>query len=289
MQLREARRSIACAVRLEPSNREYRRARARIYRRHDNASSWRRELSLNLKMGTMQDMVTVAWTLGDDPFAVAQSLAHQLALTESERTLYNLVVSHQVQMNLSLPAWEPPAWMMPPDQVQEFTMKGLARTRRHYIDDSLRRTHDKDGNAKAHEVTWSRLAIELLVRDARASAHKVSGPSLLSLRTSEGRQSNILTRTNNLSKQYYGAADSHLFSALRIIADAEGVGRNSMQGKKVAVISVGTSTDESSAAWYEAVCLAWGSRSCTSFRPCQALNQSVIPISSKSALAADAP
>ena len=58
--------------------------------------------------------------------------------------------------------------------------------------------------------------------------------------------------------------DSHLFSALRVVAES------GMHDKKVAVISIGTSTDEASGAWYEAVCLAWGSQSCTSFRPCAA-------------------
>jgi hypothetical protein len=71
-----------------------------------------------------------------------------------------------------------------------------------------------------------------------------------------------MTRPARTSR-YYGVADSHLFSALRVVAES------GMQDKKVAVISIGTSTNEASSAWYEAVCLAWGSQSCTSFRPCQ--------------------
>ena len=88
-----------------------------------------------------------------------------------------------------------------------------------------------------------------------------------------------MTSSFALIPQFYGVADSHLFSALRVIAEREAgaPGANGMQGKNVAVISIGTSTEESSAAWYEAVCLAWGSQACTSFRPCASKGASVRP------------
>lgn len=125
----------------------------RISAKHANASRWQQAhlLSLNLKMGPMAEMATVAWTVGDDPFAIAGSLRRELGLSpEWQQTLYHLVTSHEVQMNLSLPALEPAPWDVPPGEVAAFTMDGRVGMRRHYIDESRRRDRGKPEPAWAH-------------------------------------------------------------------------------------------------------------------------------------------
>ena len=56
------------------------------------------------QMGGMAEHATVGWMRGDDPYSVAQSLAEQLSLKEEwEQPLYQLVVNHELALNLSLP------------------------------------------------------------------------------------------------------------------------------------------------------------------------------------------
>lgn len=218
-ELQEARRAISAALRLEPTSHEFRRVKARIVRACDSArSNVPLQLSVTLKMGSMPAQETVAWNVGDDPYMVACSLAEQLNLADDfVLPLYQLVVSEEERQDLRPPASTTAApWHIPAELASAFSLHNRSVLRRHYIDDSVRQPR-----------TWTRGALEALVRDARAGAHK-----------------------------FYGTADSHLFAALhtlhRVPSTAAGEARRrlpGLRGKRVAVVSIGCASDSISGAW----------------------------------------
>jgi len=201
-------------------------------------------------MGSMAHEATVAWNFGDDAFFVARSFVHQLELAnEWLQPLYQLVVSHQTSLNFTLPPIIPAQWDIHAEERARFTMHHRALCQHHFIDESPRAmpalteaqqaAHAQTQASTAQEVTWSRGAIEGQVRDARAGALK-----------------------------FYGSGDAHLYAAIEALLHASWKGGGVLAGRKVAVFGIGCSTNPSSAAWYEAVCMAAGAQSCTSFRPC---------------------
>ena len=243
-ELTQASRAVATALRLEPQNKEFRRIRERIWRKQAHAERMREvhQLSITLKMGRMEGAASVGWNFGESAHLVSKSVTEQLDVgPEWEQPLYRLIVQHQHHMNLTRPpvALGPP-WDIPFNYRAGFTMYSHAVVERHFIDSTLRKWALASASDTETEVKWSRSEIEALVRDARAGALK-----------------------------YYGLVDSHLLTAMSVMPRRPSMAGNGLlQDKRVAVISIGYADERCSGAWYEAVSLAFGARSCVSFRPC---------------------
>jgi hypothetical protein len=281
-QLRDALRAIAAARRLEPGNREYNRVAARIWRSRQHEDAHAQQLMLTLKMGPMAEHATVGWMRGDDAYLVARSLAEQLSLAAGlEYPLYQLVINHEIALNISLPPVSQPPWDIPQDLLPAFSLLSHTETWREYRDDSPRLC--RAAASAPHlphpylpscrpgfplEIRWKRSELEGQVRDARSGAHKFFGSMDSHVQVAlgaAGRALESLSRSRSRSPSpSHSSSPSGQASAG---ADAAG-GGGGLWGRRVAVIAVGPSVLAPSAAWYEGVCLATGAHTCTVLRPC---------------------
>ena len=285
-QLGEALRAIAAARRLEPENREYKGVAARIWRRRQHEDAQAQQLTLTLKMGPMAEHATVGWMRGDDAYLVARSLAEQLSLPAGlEYPLYQLVINHEIALNISLPPVSQPPWDIPQDLVPAFSLLSHTETWREYRDDSPRLC--RDAATAPHlphpylpscrpgfplEIRWKRSELEGQVRDARSGAHKFFGSmdshvQVALLAAGRALASLSLSRSRSPSPSPSPSHSSSPSGQASAGAEAAGVGRG-LWGRRVAVIALGPSELAPSAPWYEGVCLATGAHTCTVLRPC---------------------
>lgn len=277
-------RAIAAARRLEPGNREFIRAAARIWRSRQHQDAHAQQLMLTLKMGTMAEHATVGWMRGDDAYLVARSLAEQLSLAAGlEYPLYQLVVNHEVSLNISLPPVSQPPWDIPQDLVPAFSLLSHTETWREYRDDSPRLC--RAAATTPHlphpylpscrpgfpvEIRWKRSELEGQVRDARSGAHKFFGSMDSHVQVALGAAGRALASLSLSRSRSPSPSPSHSSSPSgQASAGAEAAGwGGGLLGRRVAVIAVGPSVLAPSAAWYEGVCLATGAHTCTVLRPC---------------------